>query len=95
MYGGQELVGILAAGAGGALAAPLVAVAEPVQSVVAQPRVRHDVGSGLDVVGNEGVQGPGRPICHGRNPAPAEPARLANLDRDGGEHLLAPGPAAA
>ena len=42
MHGGQQLAGIFSAGAGGALAAPIVDVAELVQPAVALPRVGKD-----------------------------------------------------
>ena len=50
---------------------------------------------GSDVIGHERVQRDGRRIGQRPHPAPAEPRRFPDLHRDAGEHLLAPGPAAA
>jgi hypothetical protein len=71
--GGQQLAGILAAGAGGPLAGPLVVVAEVIQPAVALPSVRDNPRVRLDVTGHEGMQrGSGRAI-QDRHPAPADP----------------------
>ena len=95
MHRGQELAGILPAGPGGPLAAPLVDVAEFLQPLVALPAVGDDSRARLDVIGHERVQRDGRRIGQRPHPAPAEPRRFPDLHRDAGEHLLAPGAAAA
>src|SRR3974390_3894895 len=87
--------GVVAAGAGGPLAAPLVDIAEPGQPVVAHPRGGDDRHAGPDGPGDERVQRGGGPVGQHRHPAPADPSRLPDLYRDAGEHLLARGPAAA
>jgi hypothetical protein len=95
VHGGQQLAGVVPAGAGGPLAAPFVHVAEPGQAVVAHPGVGDDRGARLDRAGHERVQRSGRAVGQHRHPAPADPLRLVDLHRDAGEHLLAAGPAAA
>ena len=95
MDGGQQLAGILAAGPGGPLAAPLVGIAEAIQPAVALPGVRDDPRARPDVTGDEGMQRSSRRVSQDRHPAPADPLRLPHPGRDAGEHLLAPGPAAA
>ena len=81
MHSGQQLVRVLAAGAGGAPAAPVVAIAQ---------RLRR---AGSDVGGDELVQRGRRPIRDRRHPGPAQPTTGTGLDRDHGEDLLAAGPA--
>ena len=56
MDGGQQLAGVVPAGAGGTLAAPLVGVALARQAVVAVPAVGDDAAAGLDGAGYERVQ---------------------------------------
>ena len=94
MHRGQELAGI-PAGPGGPLAAPLVDVAEFLQPPVALPAVGDDSRARLDMIGHERVQRDGRRVGQRPHPAPAKPRRFPDLHRDAGEHLLAPGPAAA
>ena len=81
VHRGQQPVGILSTGAGGALAAPVVDVAELVQPVVALPCVGDDPGARLDVICDEGVQRGGgrisqRPSGTGRALSALEPPQL-------------------
>src|SRR5262249_16402734 len=76
------------------LAAPLVDVAEPGQPVVAHPGIGDDGRPRLDMAGDERVQRGGGPISQQRHAAPADPLRLLDFYRDGGEDLLARRPAA-
>src|SRR5712692_8923853 len=93
--GGQQLAGVLAAAGCGPLAAPLVGVTQARQAGVAAPAVGDDAGARLDVLADERAErGSGRVGQHA-HPAPADALRLADLDRDAGEHLLAALPAAA
>src|SRR6266511_5924189 len=94
VHPGQHLVGILAAGTGRPLAAPVVDVAEPLQPAVARPPVGDDHRARLYVIGDEGVQRGTRGVGERRHPAPAEPLRLPDLHGDAGQDLLPPGPAA-
>ena len=93
--GGQQLAGILAAGAGGALAALFMGVAEAVQPVIALPRVGDDAGARLDVAGDERAQRGSRRVRQDRHPAPADTLRFPDLHRNADQRFLAPGPAAA
>src|SRR5262245_37896494 len=92
---GEQLVGILPASSGGALAVSLVDVAKSVQPVISHPAVGDHGRSGLDVVGDEAVQAVRRTVAYGRDAAATDPPWWTDLDRDGGEDLLASGPAAA
>ena len=56
MHVWQQLAGIFAAGAGGALAAAFAGVAEALESAVALPRVGDDGAARLDGAGDEWVQ---------------------------------------
>lgn len=94
MHGGQQLTGVFAAGPGGALAAPVVDVAELVNAAVALPGIGDHGRARLHMVGDEGVQRQGGRVRHRRHPTPAQPLRLPDLDSDAGQHLLASGPAA-
>jgi hypothetical protein len=62
MNPGQQLAGVLAAGTGRALAAPLVRVAECVDPAVTLPGIGDDGGAGLDVLADEPVQRGGRGV---------------------------------
>jgi len=95
VHGGQKLTGIFAAGAGGPLAAPLVDIAFSGQAVIAHPGVGDHGAARLDGAGDKRVQRLGRGIGQHLHPAPPDPLGRAHLDRDAGEHLLAPGPPAA
>ena len=95
VHGGQQLTGILAAGAGSTLAAPLVHIAQAVQPVVAHPGVGDHGAARLDGAGDERAQRFSRGISQHRHPAAADPLRRGHFHRDGGEYLLAFGPAAA
>jgi len=95
VYRGEQRAGVLSAGAGGPLAAPVVDVAERVQPAVALPGIGDYRGSRLDVVGDEGMRRVRGRIGQRRHPAPADPLRLADLDSDAGQDLLAPGAPAA
>ena len=55
----QQGAGVLAAPAGTALIARFVCVAEPADAPVGIPAVGDHVGSRFDVIGDEGMQGPG------------------------------------
>jgi hypothetical protein len=52
----EQLAGVLPAGTGRALAAPIVGVAELVDAGIALPGIGDHGGAGLDVLGDEGVQ---------------------------------------
>ena len=91
MDSGQELTGILTACPRRSLAAPIVDVAKRVQAAVALPGVSDDRRARFDVVGDEGVQRPGRCVGQGRHPAPTQPPRPADLHGDAGQDLLALG----
>ena len=95
VHRGQQLARVLTAGAGRALAAPLVDIAEPGQPVIAHPGVGDDRRARLNMAGDERVQRGRRPVRQQRHPAPADPLRPFDLHRDAGQDLLAPGPAAA
>ena len=92
---GQQHAGVLPAVLGGALAAPVVDVAEPLQPAVALPAVGDDSRARFDVIGDEQVQRGSRCVGERCHSTPAEPCRLPDLHRDAGQDLLAPGPAAA
>ena len=53
VHGGQQLAGVVPAGAGGPLAAPLVHVAEPGRAVGAHPGTGDDRGARLNRAGHE------------------------------------------
>ena len=92
---GQQLARVVAAGAGRALAAPLVDIAEPGQPVVAHPGAGDHPRARLDMAGHERVQrGRGR-VGQDGHPAPADSPRLLYLRRDADQGFLAPGPPAA
>ena len=93
--GGQQFTGVLAAAGRGLLVAPLVGVAQGGQAVIAGPAVGDDAAARLDAAGHERAEpGAGRVRQHG-HPAPADAFRLADLDRDAGQDLLAGLPPAA
>src|SRR5271166_2141264 len=95
MDGGQQLARVLAAAGRGPLAAPLVGVTQARQSVVAGPAVGDDAGARLDALADERAERTGGRVGQHSHPAPADTLRLADLDRDAGEHLLAALPPAA
>jgi hypothetical protein len=66
--GRQQLYGVVAAGAGGSLAALLMRVAQSGDAVVALPGVGDDGRAGLHVVGDEGMQRGGGHIGQRRVP---------------------------
>ena len=76
---GQQLAGILPAGLGGALAAPVVDVAELAQAAVALPGVSDHRRARLNVIGDKGVLRLGGGIGQRRYPAPAHVSNI-NLD---------------
>ena len=86
---------LLAAGSGGALAAPVVDVVELVESAVALPDVGYHRRARFDVIRHEAVQRRRRCIGERRDPAPVHPLRHPNLDCNAGQGLLARRPAAA
>ena len=77
---GEQLTGVLSAGASGPLAARLIGVAELVDTAVAGPAVGDHSRARLDVLGDEGVQRGGRPIGQDGYPGSPEPARFLNPD---------------
>ena len=93
VHAGQQLAGVLTAGPGGSLAAPVVGVAEPLQPAVALPAVGDDGGARLDVVGDERVQAGRRGIRHDPHPDPAVATGLVDLDCHCHKGFLALGPA--
>ena len=95
MDGGQQLPGVLAAAGRGLLVAPLVVIAPAGQAVVADPAVGDDAGTRFDVAGHERAQRGGGCVGQHGHPAPADALRLADLDRDAGQDLLAGLPSAA
>jgi hypothetical protein len=70
VHGGQQLARVVAASAGGPLAAPLVGEAEPGQPVVAHPG-GDDRRPWLDMAGDEGMQRRSGPVSQQRHAAPA------------------------
>lgn len=86
---GQQLAGVVPAGASGPLAARLVGVAEVVDAAVAPPPVGDDVRPRLDVRGDEGVQRGGGAIAQDRHPGPAVSSRLLDLDCHADQGFLA------
>jgi hypothetical protein len=67
VHGGQQLARVVAASAGGPLAAPLVGVAEPGQPVVAHPGIGDDRRPWLDMAGDEGMQRRSVPVSQSRD----------------------------
>ena len=92
---GQQLAGVLPAGAGGPLAAPDMGITEPGDPVVAHPAVGDHRRARLDVAGEEGVQRAGRGVGQDLHPAAPVPPRLPDLDGHADQGLLALGPPAA
>jgi hypothetical protein len=73
---------------------PVMDVADLVQAAVSLPGVGYHDCARFDVVSDEGVQRGRGTIRHRCHTASPESSRLGHLDRDCGENLLAPGPAA-
>src|SRR5215472_3428146 len=92
VHPGQQRARILSAGAGRALAAPPMAIAEPSQPVIAHPGVGDHRRSGLDMAGNEWVQRCGGPVADDLHPATPVPVRLPDLDCHADQGFLAPCP---
>ena len=95
VYGGKQLAGLLSAGSSRPLAAPVVDVAELLQSAIALPAVGYDRRARFDVIRYEPVQRGPRCIRDRCDPTPAHPFRLPDFDRYAGQYLLTLGPAAA
>ena len=93
VYGGQQLVGIVALSACGPLTAPFMLVANLRQSLIGWPAVGDDHRTRLDVIHHEAVQRLGRGVGQGRDPTPTKSPGFSELDRDCGQHLLALGAA--
>src|SRR5664280_2853207 len=94
VHSGQQLTGVLAAGAGSALATPVTGVAQPLDPAVALPAVGDDGGTRLDVRGDEWVQAGRRGIRDDAHPYSAVAAGLVDLDRHCHKGFLALGPPA-
>ena len=56
VHAGQQLAGIVTAGGGGPLAAPVVEVAQLVDALITRPSVGDDRRADLDVIGDELMQ---------------------------------------
>ena len=95
VHRGQQLTGILTPSAGGALAAPIVDVAEPVQAEVPRPPVGDHRGARLHVIGDERVQRGRGGVLDRRHPASTEPLGTVDLHGNTGEDLLASLPPAS
>src|ERR1019366_2760702 len=80
VHSGQQLAGVVPAGASRPLAAPVVGVAEPVDAAVALPGVGDHRRARLDVPGDEGVQRRGGSIGQDLHPAAPVPSWLPDLD---------------
>ena len=73
VYGGKQLAGLLSAGSSRPLAAPVVDVAELLQSAIALPAVGYDRRARFDVIRYEPVQRGPRCIRDRCDPTPAHP----------------------
>jgi hypothetical protein len=83
VHRGQQLSGVLAAGAGGALTTRLVDIAELADAAVALPAVGDHPRSRFDVRGDERMQRRGRGVGDDLHPAPPEPAAPQLVDAFG------------
>lgn len=79
MHAWQQSSDVLAAGFRGALTAPVVTVADPVEALISAPSVGDHGGSGLDIVGDEVVQRRGRCIWDDAQPATSESLGFSDL----------------
>ena len=77
---GQQLAGVLPAGAGGPLTPPDMGITEPGDPVLAHPAVGDHRRAWLDVAGEERVQRVGRGAGQDLHPAAPVPPWLPDLD---------------